>query len=124
MPSTRYGFSAHTQRDWDVIEWLDSFHDPRERTLAIKAAIREYMRGEQIAEGQFPDIGIVEDLQKQVSEMYRVIVEMKNELSSKEFISQPQRQQVQTSRNKNAPVDNSDPAIQEATNNLLNLFGD
>lgn len=119
MPSTRYSFSAHTQRDWDVIEWLDSFLDPRERTLAIKAAIRVYMGDEQVAE--VPNIDSIKVLQDQISETYRAVVDLKNALASREY-HVPQK--VQSEQEGKAEIDMNDPDIQEATNNLLELLKD
>jgi hypothetical protein len=55
MPTARYTFSVDTKHDRDVIEFLDSFGKPRERSIFIIAALREIIQREERDEvAQFP----------------------------------------------------------------------
>lgn len=55
MPSARYWISLNTVNDAEIIKYLDSFVDPRQRSWFIKEALREIIAREEREElEQFP----------------------------------------------------------------------
>jgi hypothetical protein len=69
MPTARFWISCHTKRDADLIEYLDSFDDPRQRSWFMKAALREVIQREEEAEMErFPydRLKAIEELQEKI----------------------------------------------------------
>lgn len=69
MPTARYTFSCHTERDWELIQYLDSFDDPRQRSWFIKAALIEMIKRneeEELAQFPYDRLEAIEELQKKI----------------------------------------------------------
>ena len=71
MPSAMYRFSCNTEKDMDVITWLDGFSG-RERTLIIKEALRLHMR-----ESQQTTADKLERMENLLSKLFREIIALK-----------------------------------------------
>ncbi len=73
MATAKYYFSCNTVHDWEIIQWLDSFI-PRERTMAIKEAIRQYQEETEV-EPMSDDR--LSEIEKSIKEVLNEVVEIR-----------------------------------------------
>lgn len=77
MPTTRYTFSCHTVHDADLVEYLDSFINPRERSWFIKEAVRKLIQREEEQElAQFP-FDRIANIEKWQEKIWHEVIELK-----------------------------------------------
>ena len=46
MASTQFDLQLTTEKDWDIIQYLDRFKDDSERNVIVKKALRSYIEEE------------------------------------------------------------------------------
>jgi hypothetical protein len=115
MPKIRYEFTAETENDWDIIEWIDGFSE-EEKNIVIKSAIRE---GQQSFEEQ-ENLTNVKNLAEKVTGMEEILSEILRQLVDlrKSGIAVSQAKQPDKAKKDIGDYDTS-----KADENLSKLFG-